>query len=140
MLLLLVAATASPQSTDPLAVDADLEAARQVKDYYAEWLSSIPGVSKVSVAASETGEPVIKVEVTEESPQTKQIPNKLNGIRVIVSPLRQPANQSLFDSTRLAGSGGFLPSPTPEAQVTPAPTPEVPKFWPAPLDETNPVH
>ncbi len=74
MLLLLVAATASPQSTDPLAVDADLEAARQVKDYYAEWLSSIPGVSKVSVAASETGEPVIKVEVTEESPQTKQIP------------------------------------------------------------------
>jgi hypothetical protein len=135
--LLSLAVSASPQGSEPFVVDPDLEAAKQVKDYYAEWLSSIPGVSRVSVARSEQGEPVIKVEVTEESPQTKQIPEKLNGIRVVVSALRGPANESLFKSSQLAGGEGFLPNPTPEAEVTPVPTPEVPKFWPAPLDQMN---
>jgi hypothetical protein len=72
-------------SEPDLTISSDLEPAAQVKDYYADWLSSFPGVSGVGVGKDEKGQPAITVNVTEVTPQIKQIPTRLNGIPVIVS-------------------------------------------------------
>jgi hypothetical protein len=128
MIIMLLAVTTRAQVPEDITADADLETARQVKDYYADWLSSIPGVTRVSVANSVRGEPEILVEVSEKSPQLKQIPDKLNGIPVVVASLRQPEGESL--SSEPLSPRGFMPSPTPEVEISPVPTPQGNKMWP----------
>lgn len=128
-ILLLLATASSAQGPEDVTADADLETARQVKDYYADWLSSIPGVSTVTVANSTRGEPEIMVEVSENTPQIKKIPQKLNGIPVVVAPVNQAAGESL--SSEPPSARGYMPSPTPEVEISPAPTPQSNKFMPA---------
>jgi hypothetical protein len=127
MILVLSAVTTNGQGQEDITADADLEGARQVKDYYADWLSSIPGVSGVRVASSK-GVPEIVVDAAQMTPQVKQIPTKLNGIPVVVQPLREDDNQSLWSEPR--GARGYMPSPTPEVEVRPAPTPQGNDLWP----------
>jgi hypothetical protein len=68
-----------------LLTSSDLESAAQVKDYYANWLSSFPGVSGVGVGKNEKGQPAIIVDVSEMNPQIKKLPERLNGVPVVVS-------------------------------------------------------
>src|ERR1700758_305624 len=84
--VILLAGVSIAQGPADIKADADLETARQVKDYYADWLSSIPGVSRVEVAGSEQGQPEIKVDVEQMTSQIKEIPAKLNGIPVVIAP------------------------------------------------------
>jgi hypothetical protein len=121
---------AGAQGPGDINADADLDAARQVKDYYADWLSSIPGVSGINVANSAQGEPEIVVNVGQMTPQIKQIPDKLNGIPVVITTL-QPDEGGLLSSEPV-NPRGFMPSPTPEVEVSPVPTPEGNEFWPYP--------
>src|SRR5690242_10746711 len=131
MLLVLLAMTAGAQGPQNITADADLDSARKVKDYYADWLSSIPGVSEVNVANSERGEPEIMVDVAQMTPQVKQIPAKLNGIPVVIKPLQQAESGSSLSSEPF-GARGFMPSPTPQVEISPVPTPQANKFWPYP--------
>src|SRR5690348_942024 len=87
MMMLFASGTSAPAPQDT-STDTDLEAARQVKDYYAEWLSSIPGVAAVTVGHSDQGEPEIMIGTAQITPQLKQIPTKLNGIPVVIAPTR----------------------------------------------------
>jgi hypothetical protein len=131
MIVTLLAVTASAQGPEDLNPDADLEGAAQVKEYYADWLSSIPGVSGVRVANSDRGEPQIVVDVGEMTPQIKQIPETLNGIPVVIARSPQAEGGSLAAPESL-GARGLLPTPTPEVEVSPVPTPQGNKFWPYP--------
>jgi hypothetical protein len=126
--IMLLAAVSSAQGPEDITADADLETATQVKDYYADWLSSFPGVSSVTVATSERGEPEIKIEVSENSPQIKHIPEKLNGIPVVLVPLHPAEGASL--SVETPSARGYMPSPTPEVEISPVPTPQGNKFLP----------
>jgi hypothetical protein len=123
MIVLLFAVTTNAQGPEDNDTDADLQAAKQVKDYYADWLTSIPGVSGVRVS-SNRGEPQIVVDVKQMTPQIKGIPDKLNGIRVVVAPLPQAEVGSLTSSDSLEGRG-LMPTPTPKVEVSPVPTPQV---------------
>ena len=62
----------------------DLSNAAKVKDYYAEWLSSLPGVTGVDVGMSTDGKPQIQVHTEATTPRPSQIPEQLNGIPVAV--------------------------------------------------------
>jgi hypothetical protein len=135
-IILVLAIASSAQGPEDITADADLETARQVKDYYADWLSSIPGVSKVTVANSTRGEPEIMVEVSEKSPQIKKIPEKLNGIPVVIAPLNKAEGESLSSETPSAR--GYMPSPTPEVQISPVPTPQGNKFIGNPFPNAYP--
>jgi hypothetical protein len=130
VLLMLPALAAIAQGPGDITADSDLETARQVKDYYADWLSSIPGVSGVGVGNTGSGEPAIIVNVQQMTPQIKQIPDKLNGIPVVVtSP--QGDTGTLLSSEPLEARG-FMPSPTPEVEISPVPTPQGNELWPYP--------
>ena len=131
LLVITLAITAAAQGPGDINADADLESARQVKDYYADWLSSIPGVSDVKVGNSASGDPEIVIDAAQMTPQIKQIPSKLNGIPVVVQPLRQAESGPLFSLEPFA-KRGFMPSPTPEVEISPVPTPQANKFWPYP--------
>ena len=131
MMMMLMAAGTSASAPQDITTEADLETARQVKDYYAEWLSSIPGVAAVSVGHSERGEPEIMIGAAQITPQIKQIPRKLNGIPVVIAPLRPPEGESL--SSEPVNPRGLLPTPTPEVEIKPAPTPQGNKLWPTPI-------
>ncbi|MBV8771534.1 MAG: hypothetical protein JO166_04255 [Deltaproteobacteria bacterium] len=134
-IILVLAIAASAQRPEDITADADLETARQVKDYYGDWLSSIPGVSKVTVANSARGEPEIMVEVSENTPQIKTIPQKFNGIPVVVAPLKQAAGEL---SSEPPSARGYMPSPTPEVQISPVPTPQGNKFMENPYPNAYP--
>ncbi len=125
----LIAVTVRAQGPEDLNGDADLEAAAQVKDYYADWLSSIPGVSGVRVANSDRGEPQIVVDVGQTTPQLKQIPETLNGIPVVIARPPEAEGGSL-PARESPPERRLLPTPTPEVEVRPVPTPLGNKFFP----------
>jgi hypothetical protein len=133
MIVIILAFTSTAQSPQDV-TDPDLETANKVKDYYADWLSSIPGVSAVTVTHGGAGLPQIRVEVEQMTPQIKGIPDKLNGIPVVVAPLKQAEGGSLLSPEPLGGRG-FLPTPTPEVEISPVPTPQGNKFF---SEESNP--
>lgn len=62
----------------------DLSAVRKVKNYYSEWLSTIPGVTAVDVGASQNGQPEIEIHAVHITDQIKQLPGTLNGFPVVV--------------------------------------------------------
>lgn len=62
----------------------DLSDAAKVKDYYGEWLSSLPGVNSVDVGMSSDGKPQIQIHTDATTPAPSQIPEQLNGIPVVV--------------------------------------------------------
>jgi hypothetical protein len=130
MMMLFAAGTSAPAPRD-IGTDVDLETARPVKDYYAEWLSSIPGVTAVTVGHSDQGQPEIMIGAAQMTPQLKQIPTKLNGIPVVIAPSRPAEGESL--SSQPLSPRGFMPTPTPEVEIKPAPTPQGNKFWPTPI-------
>jgi hypothetical protein len=127
-IVILSAVTTSVQGQKDITADTDVEAAREVKDYYADWLSSIPGVSSVRVANSDQGLPEIVVDARQMTPQLKQIPTTLNGIPVVIQPLRQAEGESL--SSEPLGQRGYMPSPTPEVEISPVPTPQANPLFP----------
>jgi hypothetical protein len=131
MIVVLFALNSAAQSPEDLTTDPDLETAKKVKDYYADWLSSIPGVSAVTVANSGSGFPEIRVEVEQMTPQIKGIPDKLNGIPVVVAPLKAAEGGSLPSSEPM-GTRGYMPTPTPEVEISPVPTPQGNQFFPNP--------
>lgn len=63
---------------------ADLDQATKVRDYYVEWLSSLPGVTGVDVGTSEGGKPQIQVHTDEGTPRPSQLPQQLDGVPVAV--------------------------------------------------------
>ncbi len=127
VIVMLLAVNGGAQGPQGITADADLEAARQVRDYYADWLSSIPGVSAVRAANNQRGEPEIVVDVSQRTPQIKQIPDKLNGIPVVVESLPQAEGEQLYSQP--ANIRGYLPTPTPEAEIKPVPTPAGNTGW-----------
>jgi hypothetical protein len=62
----------------------DLSDAAKVKDYYSEWLSSLPGVKSVDVGMSPDGKPQIQVHTDATTPRPIDLPDQLNGIPVAV--------------------------------------------------------
>jgi hypothetical protein len=66
------------------AAQTDLQSADAVKEYYSDWLSSIPGVTNVDVGNSQKGTPEIEVHASVITNQIRRIPPKLNGIPVAV--------------------------------------------------------
>jgi hypothetical protein len=137
MIIMLLSMSTRAQDTEDLDTDTDLEAAKAVKDYYADWLSSIPGVSAVTVASSNRGEPEIKIDVEQMTPQIKKIPDKLNGIPVVIAPVSEAEGEPV-PSPAPFQEPGFMPAPTPEVESSPAPTPQGNKFWPPSLGPINP--
>jgi hypothetical protein len=63
---------------------ADLDQATKVRDYYAEWLSSLPGVTGVDVGTSIEGKPQIQVHIDATTPPPSQLPQQLDGVPVTV--------------------------------------------------------
>jgi hypothetical protein len=66
----------------------DLEDVAKVKDYYADWLSSIPGVTDVGVGEQSAGGPEIELHADVVTEQMRQLPHELNGfpVRIIKNP------------------------------------------------------
>jgi hypothetical protein len=63
---------------------ADLDQATKVRDYYSEWLSSLPGVTGVDVGTSVEGKPQIQVHIDATTPRPSQLPQQLDGVPVTV--------------------------------------------------------
>jgi hypothetical protein len=63
---------------------ADLDQATKVRDYYAEWLSSLSGVTSVDVGTSIEGKPQIQVHIDATTPRPSQLPQQLDGVPVAV--------------------------------------------------------
>ena len=118
-------------STGALA-QSDLEDVAKVKDYYADWLSSIPGVTNVGVGAGPGGAPEIELHADVVTDQMRRLPNQLNGfpLRIIKDP-RNPDdppetyNPQGADNSPMRGSPASAPSATatsaPAAPVEPPP-------------------
>jgi hypothetical protein len=110
----------------------DLEDVAKVKDYYADWLSSIPGVTNVGVGAGPGGAPEIELHADVVTDQMRRLPNQLNGfpLRIIKDP-RNPDdppetyNPPGADNSPMRGSPASAPSATatsaPAAPVEPPP-------------------
>lgn len=110
----------------------DLEDAAKVKDYYADWLSSIPGVTNVGVGEGPGGAPEIELHADVVTDQMRRLPNQLNGfpLRIIKDP-RNPDdppetyNPPGADNSPMRGSPASAPSATatsaPAAPVEPPP-------------------
>jgi len=66
----------------------DLEDVGKVKDYYADWLSSIPGVTNVGVGEGPGGAPEIELHADVVTDQMRRLPHQLNGfpVRIIKDP------------------------------------------------------
>jgi hypothetical protein len=84
----------------------DTDAAK-VKDYYADWLTSIPGVTSVDVGTNEQGQSQIQVHTDKDTPRPAQVPDQLNGIPVVVkagpdqeNPLEPPPPPPIIPSRR----------------------------------------
>ena len=118
-------------STSALA-QSDLGDAAKVKDYYADWLSSIPGVTNVGVGAGPGGAPEIELHADVITDQMRRLPNQLNGfpLRIIKDP-RNPDdppetyNPQGADNSPTLGNPASAPSATatsaPAAPVEPPP-------------------
>lgn len=118
-------------STSVLA-QSDLEDVAKVKDYYADWLSSIPGVTNVGVGEGPGGAPEIELHADVVTDQMRRLPNQLNGfpLRIIKDP-RNPDdppetyNPQGADNSPMRGSPASAPSATatsaPAAPVEPPP-------------------
>jgi hypothetical protein len=110
----------------------DLGDAAKVKDYYADWLSSIPGVTNVGVGAGPGGAPEIELHADVITDQMRRLPNQLNGfpLRIIKDP-RNPDdppetyNPQGADNSPVSGNPASAPSATatsaPAAPVEPPP-------------------
>jgi hypothetical protein len=81
---ILTAALLAPFLCTVTAAQTDLQSADAVKEYYNDWLSSIPGVTGVEAAESQQGTPEIEVHARVITDQIRKIPPKLNGVPVIV--------------------------------------------------------
>jgi len=108
----------------------DLEDVGKVKDYYADWLSSVPGVTNVGVGEGPGGAPEIELHADVITDQMRRLPHQLNGfpLRIIKDPRNSddPAetyNPPPTDNSPMPGSAASAPSAT--APSTPA-APEVP--------------
>jgi hypothetical protein len=73
---------------------ADLDQATKVRDYYAEWLSSLPGVNGVDVGTSIEGRPQIQVHIDATTPRPSQLPQQLDGVPVAVIARTAEGNDS----------------------------------------------
>lgn len=62
----------------------DLSSAAKVKDYYGEWLMSLPGVKSVDVGLSPDQRPQIQVHMDATTPRSIDLPDQLNGFPVAV--------------------------------------------------------
>lgn len=76
-------------STSAWAQD-DLSDVAKVKDYYSEWLMSLPGVESVDVGLSPDQKPEIQVHMDATSPRPMNLPDQLNGfpVAVITKPVQ----------------------------------------------------
>jgi hypothetical protein len=110
----------------------DLGDAAKVKDYYADWLSSIPGVTNVGVGEGPGGAPEIELHTDVITDQMRRLPNQLNGfpLRIIKDP-RNPGdpaetyNPRAADNPPMRGNPASAPSAiapsAPTAPVVPPP-------------------
>ena len=98
----------------------DLGSVSKVKDYYAEWLSSVPGVTNVGVGAGPTGMPEIELHADVITEQMRQLPHELNGfpVRIIRNP-RYPGDPPLPDDAQAAGDEDDNPPPANEDSSNP---------------------
>jgi hypothetical protein len=126
----------------------DLGDVSKVKDYYAEWLSSIPGVTNVGVGEGAGGVPEIELHATVVTDQMRRLPRKLNGFPVrIIKDSGNPDDPAETYGTQALGNQGG-PSATegssapmrqspasapssiaPPAPVAPVPGPPQPAPW-----------
>jgi hypothetical protein len=128
---MMLVAAALCMCTSALA-QSDLEDVAKVKDYYADWLSSIPGVTNVGVGEGPGGAPEIELHADVVTDQMRRLPNQLNGfpLRIIKDP-RNPDdppetyNPPGADNSPMRGSPASAPSATatsaPAAPVEPPP-------------------
>jgi hypothetical protein len=127
----MLAAAALCMCTSALA-QSDLEDVGKVKDYYADWLSSIPGVTNVGVGEGPGGAPEIELHADVITDQMRRLPNQLNGfpLRIIKDP-RNPDdppetyNPQGADNSPMSGNPASAPSATatsaPAAPIEPPP-------------------
>lgn len=74
----------------------DLDGVSRVKDYYNDWLSSIPGVTQVGVGSNPQGQAEIEIHATDVTDQIKRLPRTLNGFPlVVIRDARNPDEGSL---------------------------------------------
>lgn len=100
ILMLLVAALCVGTS---VIAQTDLGAVTKVKDYYADWLSSIPGITSVGVGAGASGIPEIELHADVVTEQIRQLPHELNGFPVrIIKNTRYPDDAPLPDDALAA--------------------------------------
>lgn len=110
----------------------ELEDVGKVKDYYADWLSSIPGVTNVGVGEGPGGAPEIELHADVITDQMRRLPNQLNGfpIRIIKNSRNSDDAPETYspqatDNSPKPGSPASAPSATepsaPEAPVSPPP-------------------
>jgi hypothetical protein len=107
----------------------ELEDVGKVKDYYAEWLSSIPGVTDVGVGEGPGGAPEIELHADVITDQMRRLPSQLNGfpVRIIKNPRNaddSPETYSPPSSDNSPKSGGPASAPSATAPAAPNP-PEI---------------
>src|SRR5260370_22227958 len=73
----MLAAAALCMCTSALA-QSDLEDVGKVKDYYADWLSSVPGVTNVGVGEGPGGAPEIELHADVITDQRRRLPHQFN--------------------------------------------------------------
>ncbi|MGA7762834.1 MAG: hypothetical protein WCA59_13895 [Candidatus Binataceae bacterium] len=78
----------------------DLEDVGKVKDYYADWLSSIPGVTNVGVGEGAGGAPEIELHADVITDQMRRLPHQLNGfpLRIIKDPRNPDDPAETYDA------------------------------------------
>ena len=88
----------------------DLEDVGKVKDYYADWLSSIPGVTNVGVGEGPGGAPEIELHADVITDQMRRLPHQLNGfpVRIIKDP-RNPDDPAETSGAQAADDQGGSP-------------------------------
>jgi hypothetical protein len=88
----------------------DLEDVDKVKDYYADWLSSIPGVTNVGVGEGPGGAPEIELHADVITDQMRRLPHQLNGfpVRIIKDP-RNPDDPAETSGAQAADDQGGSP-------------------------------
>lgn len=96
----------------------DLGDVGKVKDYYADWLSSIPGVTNVGVGEGPSGVPEIELHADVVTDQMRRLPHQLNGfpLRIIKDPGNPDDPAETYDAQASDNQGE--PSAT---QGSPAP-------------------
>ncbi len=99
----------------------DLGEVAKVKDYYADWLSSIPGVTDVSVGEPPGGAPEIELHADVVTDQMRQLPHELNGfpVRIIKNPINPDDPGAPTDEQ---ATGDDAEAGTPAGEDSSAPT------------------